>query len=130
MAMWDYTTPKKEEIADGDYRLKIFKAEYVQSKTGKMMLRLCCNISGYETSINYHIILDPNNRERTNRNLQSMFYSFGIPEGDMNVTTYVEKEGAGRIERDPNNPEYSNIKYLIYGKRKDDLPPFEEKIPF
>lgn len=126
---WNYEEPVEEKIPDGDYRLRIVKATEVRSKTNKDMLRLTLQISGFTRTMNFHIVFNPDNREQTNRNLQAMFLSFGIPEGNFDLPKYVGKEGAGRIELDDKG-QYSNIKYLIHGEKKNSLPPFVEEIPF
>lgn len=129
--MWNYEEPRQERIPDGDYRLTITHAEEVLSRSGKEMLRLTCAIPNFSKTLNFHIIYDTENRDRTNRNLRTMFNSFGIPEGCFDFDKYVGCEGAGHIETDERGM-YENIRYLLTGERKNAIPAvgYDKEVPF
>ena len=126
---WNYEETKSdfesEQIPNGDYRMIIRGAEKAMSKdtvNPKKMIKLKLGVSGYAKNIYHYIVFLPNNREITNRNLTNFFRSFGIEGGNFNLDSYLEKEGAGRVEIDSNG--YEKVKYFLEGTMKDRLPAF------
>lgn len=125
---WDYEEQEREfeNIPDGDYRLIIRSAEKAFSKdpkNPKKMIKLKLGVSGFSKSIYHYIVFLPNNREITNRNLTNFFRSFGIQGGNFDLTSYVGKMGAGRIETDDKG--YEKVRFFLEGQMKDRLPPFK-----
>lgn len=123
---WNYqrTESKFEEIPVGEHRLRIASAEKAQSKSGKDMLVLKFDVSGYNSSLWYYIVFLPETPEITNRNLTQFFDSFGIEGGNFNLTNWVGKVGGCMTKED----EYgTKIKYFLSKEKQEKLPKWQSK---
>lgn len=122
---WNYKEEKNfDEIPVGAYRCKIVEADLMQSQTGRDMIRLNLQISGFNTRI-YHYIVFLNDRpEITNRNLTQLFDSFEFMDTQFNVSTWVGKTGACQIKHDEEGR--AKIQYFISKIKKNQLPEWKE----
>lgn len=115
-------------IPEGSYRIRIKSAEKAISKTGKDMLALQFDVSGYrQTLYNYIVFLD-DRPDITNRMLTQFFDSFkDIPEGDFNMRNWIGKVGACTVKHDEyNGNPTAKVGYFIRADRQDSLPPWKE----
>ncbi len=122
MAFENWHFQKQEtfpEIPDGEYSARIISATKEESKTGKEMMHLKFAIDGYQRTVHYYIVFNPEKPEITNRNLTDLFNSFQIAMGNFRLADYAGKVGAIRLEKDANG--YQSVKWLITGKRRDEI---------
>lgn len=107
-----------EEIPVGEHRVRIANAEKAVSKSGKDMLVLTLDVSGYRARLWHYVVFMPDHPEITNRNLTSIFDSFGIADGDFNLANWKGKVGACMTKQD----EYgTKIRYFLNKKQQEKL---------
>lgn len=122
---WNYQREEStfEEIPVGEHRVRIADAEKAISKNGNDMLVLTLDVSGYRSRLWYYVVFLVEHPEITNRNLTSIFDSFGIPEGDFNLNNWKGKIGACMTKQD----EYgTKVRYFISKEKQDALPAWKE----
>lgn len=123
---WNFKREEQQfsEIPEGRYRARINSAEMAVSKNGNDMLILKIEISGYPGRILWNYIVFLNDRpEITNRMLTQMFDSFGIDEGNFDISSYVGKAGGVNIKHDEEGR--AKINYFLNKKSQEVLPPWE-----
>ena len=122
---WNYQREENtfEEIPVGEHRVRIADAEKAISKNGNDMLVLTLDVSGYKSRLWYYVVFMADHPEITNRNLTSIFDSFGIADGDFNLANWKGKVGACVTKQD----EYgTKVRYFINKNNQDKLPPWKE----
>ena len=135
MAVVDYTAYNAEDfndnayalIPEGKYRVRIEKAEQATSKKGQNMIKLTLAVSGYSSKLWGYIILDQSSQDavkKTNQVLGTVFDSFKIPHGDLELDHWIGRVGGAKVNhRDGINGEpRANIQYFLYRKEVDKLP--------
>ncbi len=128
---WNYQRDEStgfKPIPVGDHRIRIAKAEKAVSKTGKDMLTLEFEVSGYNSKLYHYIVFLPDRPEITNRNLTQFFDSFkDIPDGDFNTANWIGKVGACAVKHEEYNGNVSaKIKWFIHKDKQGNLPPWKE----
>ena len=127
---WSYQRQEQsfDVIPEGKYRVRIKSAEKAVSKTGRDMIVLQLNVSGYSSILYYYLVFMTDRPEITNRNLTALYDSFpAIQEGDTNISNWVGKVGACTVKHeDYNGQESAKVGYFIPEKRQADLPPYQE----
>ena len=125
----DYLNGGFKPIEPGQYRVRIEKAEETTSKTsGKQMIKLQLKISGQAGSVWHYVVLDPDNKERTNKNLGDIFDSFAIMKGDFNLSHWEGKVGAAEIKQELYNDKMqAKVSFFIKRDKQDSLPMWQEK---
>lgn len=112
------------------FRCRIEVAEETTSKAGKPMIKLILSVSGYESRIWDYIVLDDSSieaRQRTNQKLGSIYNSFDIPMGNMDIKSWQGKTGAIKVKHDTYNGEKSaKVHYYLSKKEQVNLPPWKE----
>ena len=138
--LWQY---KKEDfnpnsfdiIPEGKYRVRIEKAEeQISRSSGKPMIKLTLAVSGYNSLLWAFQVLDDSDREHekmTNQRLGTIFNSFSIPEGNMNIEDWVGKSGGAFIkhQKDAQGKERAGIGYFLFRNEVDKLPAWQDKQP-
>lgn len=122
---WNYQREESTfvEIPVGEHRVRIADAEKAISKNGNDMLVLTLDVSGYRSRLWHYVVFMPDHPEITNRNLTSIFDSFGIPEGDFNLNNWKGKIGACMTKQD----EYgTKVRYFISKEKQAALPAWKE----
>ena len=118
---WNYQREEStfEEIPVGEHRVRIADAGKAISKNGNDMLV----VSGYRSRLWHYVVFMPDHPEITNRNLTSIFDSFGIADGDFNLANWKGKVGACMTKQD----EYgTKVRYFLSKKKQEGLPPWKE----
>jgi hypothetical protein len=127
---WTYQREENnfKPIPEGDHRIRIAKAEKKQSQTGKDMLALEFEVSGYKGKIFHNIVFLPDRPEITNRNLTQFFDSFkDIAEGNFNLSSYVGKVGACHVKHEEyNGNTQARVQWFIHKDKQGNLPPWKE----
>lgn len=128
---WNYQREEStgfKPIPEGDHRIRIAKAEKKQSQTGKDMLSLEFEVSGYKGKIFHNIVFLPDRPEITNRNLTQFFDSFkDIGDGNFNLSSYVGKVGAAKVKHEEyNGNTNAKIQWFIHKDKQGNLPPWKE----
>lgn len=97
MAFMNNYTPEERktfDIPDGDYKVRIMKAENAFSKTGLQMHCITLQVEG--SAENYiHFICEG---EFYNRKMTEFFDAFGIQRGNFNFSSWIGKITAARFE--------------------------------
>ncbi len=62
------------------------------------MIKLQLKVSGQLSSVFHYIVIDPENRERTNKNLGDVFECFAITPGDFNLQHWEGKVGGADLK--------------------------------
>lgn len=122
---WNYRREEStfEEIPVGEHRVRIADAEKAISKKENDMLVLTLDVSGYKSRLWYYVVFMPDHPEITNRNLTSIFDSFGIPDGDFNLANWKGKVGACVTKQDDFG---TKVRYFLSKKKQETLPPWQE----
>ena len=128
---WSYQREESigfKPIPEGNHRIRIAKAEKKKSQTGKDMLALEFEVSGYKGKIFHNIVFLPDRPEITNRNLTQFFDSFkDIAEGNFNLSSYVGKVGACHVKHEEYNGNIqARAQYFIHKDKQGNLPAWVE----
>ena len=132
MVNWNFNAADYEEqsfkpIPVGDHRVRIASAEEQTSNSGRQMIKLVLDVSGYNSTIWHFIVFMPDNQKLTNQKLGEVFNSFGIPQGNFNLQQWVGKVGAAKVKHEDYNGEpNAKIAYFINKDKQDKLPAWKE----
>ena len=132
MVNWNFNAADYEEtsfkpIPIGDYRVRIAAAEEQTSNSGNQMIKLVLDVSGYNSTIWHYIVFMKDNAKLTNQKLGELWNSFGIPQGNFNLNSWVGKVGAAKVKHEDYNGEpTAKIAYFINKDRQDKLPAWQE----
>ena len=132
MVNWNFNAADYEEqsfkpIPVGDHRVRIQSAEEQTSNSGRQMIKLVLEVSGYNSTVWHFIVFMPENQKLTNQKLGEIFNSFGIQQGNFNLQQWVGKVGAAKIKHEEYNGESSaKVAYFINKDRQDKLPAWKE----
>ena len=132
MVNWNFNAADYEEqsfkpIPIGDHRVRIQSAEEQTSNAGNQMIKLVLEVSGYNSTIWHYIVLLPDNQKLTNQRLGELWNSFGIPQGNFNLNSWVGKVGAAKVKHEEYNGEpNAKIAYFIGKSKQDKLPAWKE----
>ena len=135
MIDWKYD-PKNYEsesyvvIPVGDYRVRIEEASERVSQSGKEMIRLKLKVNGYNIPLWYYLVFDSSteeSRKKTDQRLGSIYESFGIERGNLNVKDWEGKTGGVRVKNrtDDNEEMRAEVHYFLNQKRTKRLPSWE-----
>jgi hypothetical protein len=123
----DYTEQSFKPIPVGDHRVRIASAEEQTSSSGRQMIKLVLDVSGYSSTIWHYIVFMPDNQKLTNQKLGELWNSFGIQQGNFNLNSWVGKVGAAKVKHETyNNEPSAKIAYFINKDRQDKLPAWQE----
>ena len=114
-------------IPEGKYRVRIEEAKQRTSQSGKDMIELTLAVSGYSSKLWGYIILDQSSSEavkKTNQALGTVFDSFNIPHGDLEMEHWKGHVGGAKVNhRDGiDGKPRANVQYFLYRKEVDKLP--------
>ena len=132
MVNWNFNAADYEEtsfkpIPIGDHRVRIASAEEQTSGSGRQMIKLVLDVSGYSSTIWHYIVFMPENQKLTNQKLGELWNSFGIQQGNFNLQSWVGKVGAAKVKHEDYNGETNaKIAYFINKDRQDKLPAWKE----
>ena len=119
MINWNFDSNMYDEqsfkpIPVGDHRVRIASAEEQISGSGRQMIKLVLEVSGYNSTIWHFVVFMPENQKLTNQKLGEFFNSFGIQQGNFNLNSWVGKVGAAKVKHEEYNGEASaKIAYFI-----------------
>ena len=123
----DYEETSFKPIPVGVHRVRIAEAEEQTSSSGKQMIKLVLNVSGYNSTIWHYIVFMPENQKLTNQKLGELWNSFGIPQGNFNLQTWIGKVGAAKVKHEEYNGESNaKIAYFISKDRQEKLPAWKD----
>ena len=123
----DYTEQSFKPIPVGDHRVRITSAEEQTSSSGRQMIKLVLDVSGYSSTIWHYIVFMPDNQKLTNQKLGELWNSFDIQQGNFNLNSWVGKVGAAKVKHETyNNEPSAKIAYFINKDRQDKLPAWQE----
>ena len=123
----DYTENNFKPIPVGDHRVRIASAEEQVSNSGRQMIKLVLDVSGYGNTIWHFLVFMPDNQKLTNQKLGELWNSFGIQQGNFNLQSWVGKVGAAKVKHEIyNNEPSAKIAYFISKDKQDKLPAWQE----
>lgn len=128
---WTYQrdeTTQFKPIPEGMHRIRISSAEKAQSKTGKDMLALQFDVSGYSSRLFHYIVFLPDRPEITNRNLTQFFDAFpGIQDGDFDTAHWIGQVGACMVKHEEYNGDMTaKVRYFVKPEKAAGLAPWSE----
>lgn len=125
----DYLEGGFKPIEPGKYRVRIEAADEVESKiTFKPMVKLKLKVSGQLGCVWHYLVLDKDNKERTNKNLGDIYESFGITQGEMNTQNWVGRVGGAMLKQEAYNDKMqTKVSFLLTREQQKELPPWQEK---
>ena len=132
MVNWNFNAADYEEqsfkpIPAGDHRVRIASAEEQTSNSGKQMIKLVLDVSGYNSTIWHWIVFMSDNPKLTNQKLGELWNSFGINQGDFNLNNWKGKVGAAKVKHEDYNGEATaKVAYFISKERQEKLPLWQE----
>lgn len=131
MVNWNFNPNEVEETPDvpevGNYRARIESVIERKSKSNKDMFEIKLKLSGTNARVFYYLVFDPTNTQMTNTNLSKIWNSFGIVQGNLNISSWIGHVGALRIKHEPYNGENTaKVHYFIEKAKQDTLPPWQE----
>lgn len=123
----DYEEQSFKPIPVGDHRVRIASAEEQMSNSGRQMIKLVLDVSGYSSTIWHFIVFMTDNQKLTNQKLGELWNSFGIQQGNFNLNSWVGKVGAAKVKHeDYQGEQNAKIAYFISKDRQDKLPAWQE----
>lgn len=123
----DYQENSFAPIPVGDHRVRIRDAEEKQSKNGNDMIVLTLDVSGHSSTLWFYLVFLPDNPQMVNQRLGSIFNSFGITPGDLNLENWKGKVGACSVKHEVYNGEtQAKIRYFVSKEKQEQLPPWSE----
>ena len=132
MVNWNFNSADYEEqsfkpIPIGDHRVRIASAEEQTSSSGRQMIKLVLDVSGYSSTIWHFLVFMPENQKLTNQKLGELWNSFGIPQGNFNLNSWVGKVGAAKVKHEDYNGETNaKISYFINKNKQENLPAWRD----
>ena len=136
MADWKYNPENYNSngytlIPEGNYRVRIEEAEERTSQSGKAMIKLTLSVSGYTSKVWKYIVLDSSSAEATRRTdqwLGSIYDSFRIESGSLNVYDWEGKTGGARIRHRPdqNGDLRCEVHYFLPRRKVEELPEWQD----
>lgn len=128
---WSYQRDEStgfKPIPVGMHRIRVASAEKAVSKTGKDMLTLKFDVSGYSGKLFHYIVFLPDRPEITNRNLTQFFDAFpSIKDGDFDTSHWVGQVGACEVKHEEYNGEPSaKVKFFVKPDKATNLPAWVE----
>lgn len=130
----NYESDSYELIPAGDYRVRIEEASERVSRSGKEMICLKLKVNGYNAPLWYYLVFDSSSedaRKWTDQRLGSVYESFQIERGNLNIQDWVGKTGGVRVKNrtDQDGEMRSEVHYFLSRKRTDKLPLWEGDQP-
>ena len=123
----DYEEQSFKPIPAGDHRVRIASAEEQTSYAGNQMIKLVLEVSGHNSTIWHFIVFMPDNQKLTNQKLGEMWNSFGIPQGNFNLQSWVGKVGAARVKHEDRNGEVNaKIAFFLNKEKQSKMPSWVE----
>ena len=136
MADWKYNPENYNPngftlIPEGNYRVRIETAENKVSRSGKDMIKLTLSVSGYNSKIWFYLVFDSSSeqmRQMTDQRLGSIYDSFGITGGSMDVYDWEGKTGGAHIRHRPdqNGDMRAEVSYFLTRSKVETLPAWRE----
>ena len=132
MVNWNFNSADYEEqsfkpIPIGDHCVRIASAEEQTSSSGRQMIKLVLDVSGYSSTIWHFLVFMPENQKLTNQKLGELWNSFGIPQGNFNLNSWVGKVGAAKVKHEDYNGETNaKISYFINKNKQENLPAWRD----
>ena len=137
MVNWTYNDEDYREnsyalIPEGKHRVRIEKAEeQIARSSGNDMIKLTLSVSGYNSKLWKYIVLDRSDREkekRTNQWLGSVFNSFSITRGNLDLDTWAGYTGGAMVRhvKDNSGTERAEVYYFLKRTDVDTLPAWSE----
>ena len=136
MADWKYNPENYNPngftlIPEGNYRVRIDTAENKVSRSGKDMIKLTLSVSGNDSKIWFYLVFDSSSeqmRQMTDQRLGSIYDSFGITSGSMDVYDWEGKTGGAHIRHRPdqNGDMRAEVSYFLTRSKVDTLPAWRE----
>lgn len=125
MSVWDdYKAEEVERIKPGNHRVTIIDVKETMSKSsGNPMIVVTVQPSGSNLKIKNYIVKN----DYFNRNVTSLFDSFGIERGNFNFLSWIGAVGAARLAEDENG--YLKVRWFLGQDEQQGLPPWEGEIP-
>ena len=123
----DYEESNFKPIPVGDHRMRVSSAEEQTSSSGNQMIKLVLEVSGYNSTIWHWLVFMPDNQKLTNQKLGEFWNSFGIPQGNFNLQSWVGKVGAGRVvHKEYNGMPNAKVSFFLSKDRQDKLAAWQE----
>lgn len=133
---WNYNQKAYEEkqfeiIPVGDHRVRIDEIKERESRsTGYPMLEITLAVSGFSSRLWFYLVFNRAEPDKTNRALGSIFDSFGIQPGNLNIRDWVNKVGGARVKHElfdgQNRPK---LAYFLTSEKVRLLPPWQGSEP-
>lgn len=122
----DYSEKNFQPIPVGDHRVRIAEVNEKMSQNNNQMIELVLEVSGYGSKLWHNIVFMKDNPQLTNQRLGEFWNSFGIPQGDFNLPSWVGKVGAARVKHDTYEGNVRpKVSYFIAKSRQETLPPWK-----
>ena len=124
----DFSENNYAPIPEGRYRVRIENAEEAFSHNdGKQMIKLTLAVSGYSSKLWGYVIIDQSSPEavkKTNQALGTVFNSFNISHGDLDLDHWIGRVGGVKVTHKVGNDgeTRANVSYFLYRKEVDKLP--------
>jgi hypothetical protein len=113
MSLFDSYVPEEAgpRITAGDHRVKIVKAEYKASSTGKDMIAI-----EFVTKEGARLFMNVCEGEYFNKIMTNFYDGFGIPRGDQSMNRWIGRTGTAHVALGkPRNDgrQFMEVKYLL-----------------
>jgi hypothetical protein len=91
------------------------------------MIKLVLEVSGYNSTIWHFIVFMQDNQKMTNQKLGEMWNSFGIPQGNLNLQSWVGKVGAAKVKHEDYKGESkAKIAFFLNKEKQNKMAPWVE----
>jgi hypothetical protein len=136
MVNWNYDNKayddgQFETVPIGEHRVRIDEVlEKISKSSGNPMLEIKLSVSGCSGKLWYYLVFNQTEPDKTNRALGSIFDSFGIRQGDMNLSNWAGKVGGAKVKHETFDGENKpKIAYFLSSEKVRKLPPWQGSEP-
>lgn len=111
-----------DSLPSGIYSVQIESAKEAISSSGNQMIKMVLGVWGHNNKVRHHLTFSPKHRNLVNKVLGQIYSSFGIPEGNLDVSTWIGKRGMAKLEQDTfNEKSFVRVAYFLTRKQQDEL---------
>lgn len=141
MVNWNFNKDVEQKkitaLPIGNYRCRIEEATEEKSTAGNDMIKLVLAVSGSNSKLFFYIVFMPEGNDKngkplkdiTDRNLATIYETFGIPEGSLEIGTWIGKVGGVKVKHEMYNGEPSaKVHYFLNKAQQVGLPAWQGEV--
>lgn len=119
----EYQARNFELVPEGDHKVVINNVVEKVFNSGNQGFEITLDVAGANSKLWYYLVLDPNERAKTNQRLGMFFDSFRVCDYNLShYTDWIGKDGAVRVRHNVyNGSKTANVAFCLSRKQQDKL---------